>query len=112
MSGGGMPTSGHDLSVVPERVREVGSYVYELSAALWTALDSAAREVDSLVGGSWTGDVAAEFAEGWSEVRDGGAQIIAALSDMADKLGVTADTYQAHDESNASVLETSTLDLP
>ncbi|MFD0362820.1 ESX-1 secretion-associated protein [Nocardia sp. GCM10030253] len=109
---GGTPTSGQNLSVVPEKVREVGKYVYELSEALRNALDSAAKEVASLTDGSWTGDAATEFSEGWTDVRDGGTQIMSALTGMAEKLGVTADTYQARDESNAAGLDTSSLDLP
>lgn len=114
MSDGGTPASGQNLAVVPETVREVGKYVYELAEALRTALDTAAKEVTSLTDGSWTGDAAAEFSEGWTEVRDGGTQIMTALTGMAEKLGVTAATYQASDESRAAVLGTasSSLDLP
>lgn len=99
---------------MPESAREVGKYVYELAGALRMALDTAAKEVASLTGGSWTGDAAAEFSEGWTEVRDGGTQIITALTGMAEKLGVTTNTYQASDESHAAVLGTasSSLDLP
>ncbi|MEU2255860.1 ESX-1 secretion-associated protein [Nocardia xishanensis] len=112
MSDGGMPASGQGLSVVPEKVRDVGKYVFELSEALRTALDSAAKDVASLTDGSWTGDAANEFSEGWNDVRDGGTRIMTALTEMAEKLGVTADTYQARDESNASALNGSSLDLP
>ncbi|MFD0362802.1 ESX-1 secretion-associated protein [Nocardia sp. GCM10030253] len=112
MSDGGIPASGQNLSVVPDKVRDVGKYVYELAEALRTALDSAAKDVDALANGTWTGDLAVKFADGWTDVRDGGGQIITALSEMAEKLGVTADTYQARDESNASGLNTSSLDLP
>ncbi|MFC9898416.1 ESX-1 secretion-associated protein [Nocardia sp. NPDC127579] len=112
MTGGGVPTSGQNLSVVPEQVRDVGKYVYELAESLRTALDSAAKDVASLLDGSWTGDAAAEFSEGWTDVRDGGTQIMTALTGMAEKLGVTADTYQARDESNAAPLSGSSLELP
>ncbi|WP_040774520.1 ESX-1 secretion-associated protein [Nocardia pneumoniae] len=112
MSDGGSPGPGPSLSVVPEKVREVGQYVYDVAEALRSALDSAAKDVDSLVNGSWTGDLAAEFGQGWTEVRDGGVQIITALTGMAEKLGVTADTYQARDENTATALNTSSLDLP
>ncbi|WUA05602.1 ESX-1 secretion-associated protein [Nocardia sp. NBC_01377] len=98
--------------MVPEQVRDVGKYVYEVAAALRTALDSAAKDVDALTNGTWSGDLAIKFADGWTEVHDGGGQIMAALSDMAEKLGVTADTYQARDEDNSSRLNTSSLDLP
>lgn len=106
----GAPASGQRLSVVPEQVREVGKYVYELAETLRTASDSAATDVDAVANGSWTGGLAVEFADGWSDIRDGGGQIITALAAMAEKLGVTAETYQSRDESNAS--NTSSLDLP
>lgn len=112
MSDGGTPASGQNLAVVPEKVREVGKYVYELAEALRAALDSTAQEVASLTDGGWSGDAANEFSEGWTEVRDGGARIMTALTGMAEKLGVTAETYQARDESNAVSLSTSSLDLP
>ena len=98
--------------MAPEKVREVGKYVYELAEALRTALDSAAKDVASLTDSSWTGDAATDFAEGWTVVRDGGSQIMTALTSMAEKLGVTADTYKVRDESNAAVLNISSLDLP
>ncbi|QBS40796.1 WXG100 family type VII secretion target [Nocardia sp. CS682] len=109
---GGTPTPGPNLSVVPDRVREVGKYVYELSEALGNALDSAAKEVATLTDGNWTGDAATEFSGGWNGVRDSGTRIMSALTGMAGKLGVTADTYQARDESNAAGLNASSLDLP
>ncbi|WP_067804297.1 ESX-1 secretion-associated protein [Nocardia beijingensis] len=112
MSDGGNPGPGPNLSVVPESVREVGQYVYEVAEALRSALDSAAKDVDSLVNGGWTGGYATEFSHGWTEIHDGGGQIIAALTGMAEKLGVTADTYQARDENTATALNTSSLELP
>ncbi|WP_063046164.1 type VII secretion target [Nocardia pseudovaccinii] len=112
MSDGGTPVSGNRLSVVPEQVRDVGKYFYELAEKLRTALDSAAMDVDAVANGIWTGGLAVEFADGWSDVRDDGGQIIAALAAMAEKLGVTAETYRTLDESNASTLNTSSLDLP
>ncbi|WP_433525857.1 type VII secretion target [Nocardia pseudovaccinii] len=69
MSDGGTPASGNRLSVVPEQVRDVGKYVYELAEKLRTALDSAATDVDTVANGSWTGRLAAEFADGWCDVR-------------------------------------------
>ncbi|QIS05965.1 WXG100 family type VII secretion target [Nocardia brasiliensis] len=110
MSDGGAP--GQHVYVLPDRVREVGTYVYELAEALRSALNAAAKDVDALTAGSWTGDSATEFANGWTAVRDGGIQIMSALTGMAEKLGVTADTYQHRDDSNAAALHTSSLDLP
>lgn len=102
---------GQSLTVVPEKVREVGNYVYGLADTLRQALDSAGREVDACAGASWTGGSAEAFAEGWGETRTGGNAIIAALTEMAEKLGVTAETYARRDGANASVLGTFSLDL-
>ncbi|QIS10737.1 ESX-1 secretion-associated protein [Nocardia arthritidis] len=109
---GGTPRSSQSLSVVPDSVREVGAYIYDLANTLKSALDSAGREVESVTTGSWTGDAATGFSTGWNEVSDGGGQIISALTGLAEKLGVTADTYQRRDRSNADSLSNSSLDLP
>ncbi|WP_246002682.1 type VII secretion target [Nocardia tenerifensis] len=99
---------------MPEKVREVGEYVRELAESLRTALDSAAKDVESLTNGNWTGAAATDFGAGWTDVRDGGTQIMAALTGMAEKLGVAANAYQTRDEGNASSLRAATfsLDLP
>ncbi|MET7768068.1 hypothetical protein [Nocardia sp. NPDC005366] len=50
MSDGPSPLS-TNFSVVPDQVRDVGTYVYELSAALRSALDSAGKDVYRLTEG-------------------------------------------------------------
>ncbi|PPJ30721.1 WXG100 family type VII secretion target [Nocardia nova] len=100
-----MPAPGHGFSVVPEQVRDVGIYIYGLADTLSGALNSAGEEVAELLNGSWTGDYADEFSEGWTEVHDGGRQIFAALATMAEKLGVTAETFQSVDANNAAALD-------
>ncbi|NKY88225.1 WXG100 family type VII secretion target [Nocardia veterana] len=95
---------GQGFSVVPEQVRDVGIYIYGLADTLSSALDSAATDVAELLNGSWTGDYADEFSEGWSEVHDGGRRIFQALATMAEKLGVTADTFRSVDANTAAAL--------
>jgi WXG100 family type VII secretion target len=101
------PTPG--VSVVPDDVRSVGRKAYELAQALRSALNDAGREVDSLTSSGWTGSAAAAFATGWGECHDGGNQIIDALIEMAERLGVSAANYQTQDTRAASA--TSSLDL-
>lgn len=86
-------------------MRDVGIYIYGLADTLSGALNSAGEEVAELLNGSWTGDYADEFSEGWTEVHDGGRQIFAALATMAEKLGVTAETFQSVDANNAAALD-------
>ncbi|MFD5174512.1 WXG100 family type VII secretion target [Nocardia sp. NPDC058379] len=99
------------MTVVPASVRDVGNYVYGIADTLRQALDMASGEVDSCAGGSWAGTAASTFATGWSETREGGLMIIAALTTMAEKLGVTAETYTQRDESNSELLRNFSLDL-
>ncbi|MFD3507469.1 WXG100 family type VII secretion target [Nocardia sp. NPDC058666] len=100
------------LSVIPTEVQAVGRYVYGIAEALRTALDSAHADVDSLLTGGWTGDLAILFGTGWTETRDGGTTIITALTTMAEKLGITAETYSRQDAASAYALNMSSLDLP
>lgn len=86
--------------------------MYELAEALRSALESAGVDVDAVLTDGWTGSSAAEFAEGWTDVRDGGMTIMRALTAMAERLGVTAETYTSQDQSTASAMGGSSLDLP
>lgn len=104
--------NGQSLSVLPDDVREVGQYVYGIAEALKTALDSASREVEALLSGGWNGDLASEFGAAWTETSDGGNAICTALTEMAEKLGVTADTFRNRDTTNSADLEIVGLDLP
>ncbi|MCA2209185.1 WXG100 family type VII secretion target [Nocardia rosealba] len=83
-----------------------------MAEALRTALTSANTEVDSLLSSGWKGDLATQFGTGWTETHDGGATIIAALTTMAEKLGITAENYQQQDTDHAYTLNMSSLDLP
>lgn len=111
MSGSGGPSGvDQNLSVVPDEVQAVGKYVYDIATTLKQALDSAAREVDQLLTSGWTGDYADEFSTGWHETRDGGTGLLQDLTALAEKLGVTADTYRSADVGTAA--RVSSLNLP
>ncbi len=92
------------VSVVPEEVAEIGRYVYNIAETMRQALESAGKDVDSMLSDGWTGDAADEFSEGWTETRDGGAKLMQTLTTLAEKLGVTAANYQtAEADAAASV---------
>lgn len=104
-------SDGQSLSVVPDEVSAVGKYVYGLAETLRAALDSASGDVEALLSGGWLGDLADEFGTGWTETSSGGRQICTALTGMAEKLGVTADTFRSQDVSNQFSLNMIGLDL-
>jgi WXG100 family type VII secretion target len=94
-------------------VQELGKHVLDVARVFRDALNSAAQDVDSLINGSWRGDAADEFSQGWTTVNDASSKIVATLAGMAEKLGVTAEAYQSSDEARASELTiVSGLDLP
>ncbi|MGV9676518.1 WXG100 family type VII secretion target [Nocardia sp. NPDC003482] len=103
MTAGGSPEPGK-ITVVPDDVQDVGQYVYTIADTLRQALDAAAREVSTLLESDWTGDAADEFRTGWDETRDGGTQLMQALSALAEKLGVTAENYRKSDTDSATAL--------
>lgn len=107
MSAGGDSQS---LSVVPADITALGRYAYDLADTLRSALTRAGRDVESLTKGGWTGSAADSFGKGWTECSDGGHKILDALTGLASALGVTADSYGAHD--NQFAAEVSSLDLP
>ncbi|MGF6887095.1 WXG100 family type VII secretion target [Nocardia sp. GAS34] len=91
-------------------MQAIGQYVYNIADTMKQALDSAAREVDSLLASGWIGDAADEFSAGWGETRDGGTKLMQSLTSLAEKLGVTAANYRNTDAASASNI--SSLDLP
>ncbi|WP_254205389.1 WXG100 family type VII secretion target [Nocardia alni] len=105
MSGSGGP----NLAVVPEDVAAIGRYIYSAAENLRSALAATGREVEALTSGSWTGSAATTFGQGWHECADGGNQIIDALTDMAQKLGITATNYR--DRDNRTATHISSLNL-
>lgn len=111
MSSGGPTGSDDTVAVVPEDVRSVGRYVYEMAETLRTALDTAENDVAALLNGGWSGTSATNFSAGWGDVRDGGRLILTALTGMAEKLGITADTYEATDGATSQQITESSLRL-
>lgn len=98
------------LSVVPAEVSDLGKYAYDLADILRSALRSAGTEVDATTRADWRSTASASFAEGWRTCQSDGEKVIDALATMAKALGVTAESYSAHD--NQFAAQVSSLDLP
>ncbi|MBF6172905.1 WXG100 family type VII secretion target [Nocardia blacklockiae] len=99
---GGQSNPNSGITVVPDEVRAVGQYVYNIADTMRQALDAASREVDGLLSQGWTGDAADEFSEGWTDTRDGGTKLMTALTSLAEKLGVTAENYRNTDDGSST----------
>lgn len=100
MTDGG--SSGSEVSVVPDDVRALGNFAYQLAQDIKAALDSAGHDADKLTSTGWLGPAGKAFGAGWSECNDGGQKVLTALTTMAEKLGVTATSYDARDTQTAA----------
>nr|WP_296775890.1 WXG100 family type VII secretion target [Rhodococcus sp. (in: high G+C Gram-positive bacteria)] len=92
--------------VVPDHVLETGRFVSEVSSELRSGLESVSRDVEQLLG-TWNGQAADAYETGWSDVKEGTHEVLEALTEMSELLGVTAENYQRAELDNA--LRTSVL---
>ena len=98
--------SGDAISVIPEDVRAIGRYAYETAESLRSALTSTGGAVQSLLEADWNGPAATGFGTGWQECHDGGMALLQTLTEMAEKLGVNAASYQGQDDATATTVGT------
>lgn len=102
-------TAGSAFDVVPEDVKKFGRTAYRLASELRSAASTLDNEVRGLES-SWTGAAASSYQTGWGELHAGATDVWDALFELADKLGVTAETFSETDTTFASSV--SSLDLP
>ncbi|WP_378737123.1 WXG100 family type VII secretion target [Nocardia brasiliensis] len=97
------------LSVEPEEVKALGRMAYQIADELKSGYASLVADTKVTID-SWAGNNASVFTAAWDEFHQGADQVWDALFELAEKLGVTAETLRATDQSFASGL--SSLDLP
>jgi WXG100 family type VII secretion target len=96
------------LSVVPVNVEGFGRFAYQVATELRSGSASLDVEVQGLMSG-WKGAAADAYLAGWEEMHRGAVEVWEALFELAEKLGITAETYRAVDTARASGI--SSLDL-
>ncbi|MFG1794444.1 WXG100 family type VII secretion target [Nocardia sp. NPDC049149] len=98
-----------DLAVDPEEVTALGRLAYQIAEECKSGYASLVTDTKVTIEG-WAGNNAGAFTAAWDEFHEGADQVWDALFELAEKLGVTADTLRASDQSRASGI--SSLDLP
>ncbi|MFD6463468.1 WXG100 family type VII secretion target, partial [Streptomyces roseolus] len=86
------------FEVVPDHVQDAGRYIQEVAAALVAGVRAADVEVSGLMS-SWKGAAASAYQAGWEETRNGAVEVLEALGDMAELLGVVAAALPEIDQS-------------
>lgn len=95
--------------MVPDEVTDAGTYVQQVADSLINGLNSLDREISSVLD-NWSGAAADAFGDGWTVTKEGAANVLDALADMARLLGVASNTVAHQDISNATNVQS--LDLP
>lgn len=95
--------------MVPSEVTDAGVYIQQVADSLITGLSALDRDVSSVLG-NWSGAAADAFEDGWTETKEGAANVLNALNTMGGLLGIASKTIANQDISNSVNL--SSLDLP
>ncbi|MGQ4617303.1 WXG100 family type VII secretion target [Nocardia sp. R7R-8] len=97
------------LSVQTDEVKALGRLAFDVATQCregYSALETDVRDMLE----SWTGNNVGAFSAGWEELHQGAVQVWDALFELAEKLGITADTIRETDRAFATGV--SSLDLP
>ncbi|WP_370010978.1 WXG100 family type VII secretion target [Nocardia cyriacigeorgica] len=89
-----------DVSMIPTEVKEVGRFAYSLAMELRSGAVSLDQDLNALLA-SWKGLAADSYAHSWQEMHTGAIRVWDELLELAEKLGVTAEGFQAKDSQTA-----------
>lgn len=100
--------NGFDAS--PAELQAAGAFLDQIAEEVRGQAATLRGEVDGLLSDGWSGQAARGFARGWQEWERGAADVLAALSTMADLLGLTGRNYAgAEQASTDSASRTGTM---
>ncbi|MFC9968671.1 WXG100 family type VII secretion target [Nocardia ignorata] len=102
-------TPGAVFAIVPAEVTDAGAYIQQVAESLINGLGTLDREVSTALD-NWSGAAAEAFEDGWTETKQGAADVLNALATMGELLGVASKAVASQDISNSDTL--SSLDLP
>lgn len=103
------PGDSTSLSVDPEEVKALGRLAFEIAQECKAGYSSLVIDTKVTID-SWAGNNATAFSAAWEEFHEGADQVWDALFELAEKLGVTAETFHTVDQSRTAGF--SSLDLP
>lgn len=105
--------AGEQLGLIPAEVSDAGQYVQQTARSMIDGIRRADTEVAGLMS-SWSGSAAEAYRAGWEETRAGALQVLEALHDVGELLGVYVAEIDKADTTRAEGLaaQAGSLDLP
>lgn len=95
------------FGVTAVELQVTGSALNQISSDSQTELTSLRADVESLLGGSWSGAAASQFRVGWEEWHAAATDALVVLDEMGQLLSANGRDYTASDESGGTVLRKS-----
>ncbi|MGI9092894.1 MAG: WXG100 family type VII secretion target [Mycobacteriales bacterium] len=86
------------FNATPAQLHARGSAIAGIGDELHPELARLTGKVEGLLGGGWTGGAASGFGQGWVQWHQGAVEAMAALTELARRLGVSGQKYQATDD--------------
>jgi ESAT-6 family protein len=99
--GGPMP----ELRVTPEAISHAATELRAIAEELRGGMASLDDEVNTVIGGSWSGAASSAFGSVWREWHEGAAHIVEGLMMMSGLLDEAAPTYSGSDGAGASAID-------
>ena len=94
--------TGFDVTV--PAVSHTATAAATISSELRTELDAVRAHAEAVLAGEWLGRAAATFEHAWRDWHTEAADVIAALTALADSLQATATSYCTGDEAGRTTL--------
>lgn len=88
-----------------------GSALNQISSDSRSALSSLRADVESLLGGSWSGAAASKFGVGWEQWHAAATDALVVLDEMGRLLSANGRDYTASDDFGGTVLRQSSQGL-
>jgi WXG100 family type VII secretion target len=99
------------FEVTAVELQVTGSALNQISSDSRTALTSLRADVESLLGGSWSGAAASQFRAGWEEWQAAATDALVVLDEMGSLLSANGRDYTSSDTSGGTVLRNSSQGL-
>jgi WXG100 family type VII secretion target len=98
-----------ELQVTPEAITHAATELRTIAEELRAGMASLDDEVNTVVGGSWSGAASSAFGSVWREWHEGAAHIVEGLTMMSGLLDEAAPKYIGSDGAGASAIDSTGL---
>ncbi|WP_084533508.1 WXG100 family type VII secretion target [Nocardia fusca] len=91
-----MSTTGEPITVDPGAMADAAQFFSSMATTLINAVKDVDSNMEHLLG-TWRSTAATAYAGGWDEARTGALEVLEALGDMAELLGVNGLDFEGTD---------------